>query len=358
MARFFSQAFLAALALAAGSWVGLGKPSLEETRALGSTWLPRVRDAFGTLGSKVASPAPTTPPSSDEPVRSVDASLLPDPTPWPRLNPQASINRAWLLAEGPARSTTNGRRLVTFTFDDGPFPETTPGLLKLLAQHQVHATFFFIGRYLDGDDERAVASRAAAKQIADAGHLIGNHTHDHQLLTTVPPAHAMAQIDDGAASIERAVGKRPVFFRPPYGKLDDWDQQLVRERGLDLVLWSIEAQDMKESDPEAVFDRIKQQIEYAQGGIVLLHDVRFSTGVAMDKTLRWLGQHRWDPAQPERIGYLIVDLPQYLRETAAAPQPFADRKALEKARSEAWRKEHGKHTIRAPLAAALGDGES
>jgi peptidoglycan/xylan/chitin deacetylase (PgdA/CDA1 family) len=351
---------LATLSLAAGSWVGLGAPDAAQARALGERALdaglgavregPPAADPAGTAPRVERPPSPR--PAPPEEPGSLDPSLLPDPSPWPRTNAQVSVARAWLLAEGPARSESLGRRLVTFTFDDGPFPETTPGLLRLLARYDVHATFFFVGRYLDGDDERAVASRAAAAQIAAAGHAIGNHTHDHQLLTRLTPARAMAQIDDGAASIERAVGRRPSFFRPPYGKLDDWGKQLVRERGLELVLWSIEAQDMKESDPAALFERLKLQIEYAGGGTVLLHDIRFSTGVAMEKLLQWLALRRWDPAVPERVGYEVVDLVTYMKETAAAPQPFADRKALEKARSDAWRKAHGRRVKR-----VLGDGE-
>ena len=78
--------------------------------------------------------------------------------------------------------------------------------------------------------------------------------------------------------------------------------------------------------------------------------VRFSTGVAMDKLLQWLTPRRWDPARPERVGYDVVDLVTYMKETAATAQPFADRKALEKARSDAWRCTH-KFECRARLSA-------
>ena len=109
---------------------------------------------------------------------------------------------------------------------------------------------------------------------------------------------------------------------------------------------------MKETDPSALFERLKLQLEYAGGGLVLLHDIRFSTGVAMDKLLQWLATRKWDPTQPERVGYEVVDLVTYMKATAASPQPFADRKALEKARSDAWRKAHGNRVKR-----ILGDGE-
>ncbi|MEO6418745.1 MAG: hypothetical protein ABIP39_05030, partial [Polyangiaceae bacterium] len=76
------------------------------------------------------------------------------------------------------------------------------------------------------------------------------------------------------------------------------------------------------------------------GGIVLLHDIRRSTAPTTAKLLAWLRQRRFDPARPERIGYQVVDLPTYLKATAAHPQPYADRSALEAARGVAWRLAH------------------
>src|SRR5262249_41632094 len=123
--------------------------------------------------------ASSTPPPIEHGPPTVDASQLPDPASIPRFNSEASTSRAWLLAEGPAHAPTDGKRYVTLTFDDGPFPETTPTVLRTLRKYRTRATFFFIGRYLEGDEERAVKSRAAAREIAAAGHYIGSHSQDH-----------------------------------------------------------------------------------------------------------------------------------------------------------------------------------
>jgi len=230
---------------------------------------------------------------------------------------------------------------VTFTFDDGPFPETTPTILEILAKHHVRAAFFWIGRYLDGDGDREVTSRAVARQVVAAGHFIGNHTHDHEKLTGLTRPEALAQIDDGAGSIERVPGARPTLFRPPYGALDPWMSDVLRKRGTELVLWSIEAGDMTHGDAAAMSDSLRSQIEYAGGGIVLLHDIRMTTIPVLASLLDWLDAHRWDPVHPERVGYEVVDLARYLQETARSPQPFADRPELEKARAMAQHREHG-----------------
>jgi peptidoglycan-N-acetylglucosamine deacetylase len=319
---------LPVLALALGTWVGIGEPCDL------SRWRPA-----HVVHARVASHEAAPVESFGSPV---DASLLPDPAPWPNLNPTASISRAWLLAEGPAFSPGSGRRVVTFTFDDGPFPETTPVVLHVLAKHNVHATFFWIGRYLDGDSDRAVASRKTALAVRDAGHLIGNHTHDHARLTTLSRADALAQIDDSAASIEAAVGIRPCVFRPPFGVLDAYTEGLVRAENLTVVLWNIEVDDLHNDDADAMADSLETQIDFAGGGIVLLHDIRFTTADALDKVLTWIDKHHYDPDKPSVVGYDVVDFAEFMRATASAPQPFASRKALEDARAAAWRKAHAR----------------
>ena len=257
---------------------------------------------------------------------------FPDPTPWPRLNPTANTRRAWLLAEGPARGANPARRLVTFTFDDGPFPETTPSLLRMLERHRIRATFFLIGRYLEGEGARARATREVARQIVAAGHAIGNHTEDHLVLTQVTHSQVLAQIDDAARAIEQAVGHRPKFFRPPYGALDSWTEGVVEARGLDLVLWSIEAGDMQRIDVDEMAQSLIKQLDYSGGGIVLLHDIRWTTLRTFEKLLEWLELRRFDPSRPLEKSYDVVDLETYLRATAERPQPFVNRQQLADAR--------------------------
>ena len=334
MPRLTTLALL--VSLAAGSWIGLGKPDAAQAAPAWRAARTLVARTFASGGSFPNAGMPPVEPATP----GVDPTLLPDPTPWPRLNPTVSTRRAWLLAEGPHHAPGDGRRLVTFTFDDGPFPETTPVFLKVLARHEVKAAFFWIGHYLDGDADRAVKTREIARLVSAEGHLVGNHTHDHMRLTILPRADVLEQIDRGSLSIENAIGKRPTLFRPPFGQLDAWTSERLQERGAELVLWSVEASDMKSDDAQAIFDSLREQLEYAGGGVVLLHDVRWASAEALDKLLTWLGHHRWDPAKPEVVGYQVTDLVGYLRATASHPQPYDDRGALEQARSAEWRKQH------------------
>jgi len=256
---------------------------------------------------------------------------LPDPLPWPRLNKECTLHRAWLLAEGPASTgpASTEKKFVTLTFDDGPTADVTPAVLDLLQKHRKKATFFFVGQSFHvGPIEHQKWVRTIGERVAHDGHLVGSHTRTHSLLTQLDHGRALSEIDEGIDAVASVVGKRPVLFRPPYGQLDAFGEEALRARGLELVMWSVEA-DAK-SDADAMFASLRDQIAYAGGGIVLMHDTRPQTPAALAKLLDWLALKKYE----------IVDLPTFLRETAAHPQPFDDRSALERARAAAWRTAH------------------
>jgi len=321
-----TRALLPLVALVVGTWVGLGRPSAKTAGAAGAR---AVASAAGEAQSARASGVP--PLEHDPPT--VNPTAIPDPArPWPSLNPENRAERAWLVTEGPAHPPGDGRRLVTFTFDDGPFPETAPTLLRILDDYKIRATFFFIGEYLVGSNHRAAETREWARRVVAAGHYVGNHTLTHRALTGLSHAMALAEIDDSAAAIEAATGTRPWLFRPPYGAVDPWLEGALRSRRLELLLWNVDVQDMKRTDPDEIFRSLQEQLGYKQGGIVLLHDVHWPSVKAFNRLVRWLNADKWDSSHPERRGWDIVNLAEYLRATAESPQPYATRDELERAR--------------------------
>ena len=285
------------LSASLGSWFGLGRPDVRSLRPPRTSMSPKVE----------------APPASAEPPlpQAADPSLVPSFGKWPKTNPEASIAKAWIVAEGPSQLRPDPKRLVTFTFDDGPTPEVTPEVLTILKKHRVKATFFVIGKYLDGESGRAKLVRRSLKKVVAAGHLVGNHSWSHSNLALLSPWEVTQEIDRSAEIIEKNTGQKPILFRPPYGLLDDYGERAVRERDLELRLWSIEAQDMKRGDVDAMFDEMVTQLDYKEGGIVLLHDVKSTTPKLLVRLLEWMR---------DRPRYEIVDLPTYLRAASAFPR--------------------------------------
>ena len=255
-------------------------------------------------------------------------------------NPTANIDKAWLEAEGPYKGPLEGRRLVTLTFDDGPSLVYTPQVRKSLAKYGIEATFFVIGKYLEGESYSAQKARKVVQDLAHDGHLIGNHTLDHSQLTAVSFAEATRQIDHSAELIQQTVGAEPLFFRPPFGDLDSALSAHLAARHNRLVLWNVEGKDWESDDADAVFAELTRRLDFARGGIVLLHDWKYSSVVVTQRLLAWLHANRWDPKHPKRAGYEVVGLEEFLNEVEKMPQPYANRAEMNAARVQHFQSLH------------------
>jgi peptidoglycan/xylan/chitin deacetylase (PgdA/CDA1 family) len=210
--------------------------------------------------------------------------------------------------------------LMALTYDDGPNTACTPALLDVLARHGVRATFFLIGGF-------ARIEPALVREIAAAGHAIGNHTYSHPTM----PAHGAAAIrrelhlttaaiEDAGVEVSRAAGRRLV--RPPYGRRRPGTLRLLREEGYLPVMWSVTLWDWKSiATADWIVDRVERE---ARGGdVLLLHDGsddgmgadRRHSVEATDRILqRWKGER----------GFRFVSIPEMV-EAAGFERPPSDR---------------------------------
>ncbi|HXX00697.1 MAG TPA: polysaccharide deacetylase family protein [Candidatus Acidoferrales bacterium] len=156
-----------------------------------------------------------------------------------------------------------GTKQLALTYDDGPNDPHTLRLLELLARHNVRATFFLIGRYVQQCPE-------IAREIAKAGHVIGNHTFTHPLLTLNSNAEIRRQLLDGQSALHDAIGEHSNLFRPPFGGRRPAVLRIARELGLEPVMWNVTGYDWN-APPAAVIERkVARQIR--GGDVILLHD--------------------------------------------------------------------------------------
>jgi peptidoglycan/xylan/chitin deacetylase (PgdA/CDA1 family) len=156
-----------------------------------------------------------------------------------------------------------GTKRLALTYDDGPNDPHTLRLLEVLAKHQVHATFFLIGRYVRQRPD-------IVREIAKAGHPIGNHTFTHPLLTLKSASEIRQELTDCRSALQDAAGEHSNLFRPPFGGRRPVTLRTARGLGLEPVMWNVTGYDWT-SPPAAVIER-KVSKQVRGGDVILLHD--------------------------------------------------------------------------------------
>ena len=168
----------------------------------------------------------------------------------------------------PVISKTAGTpKYIALTFDDGPSRKYTPILLDGLKERGVHATFFLMGKNIEGEED-------IVKRMSEEGHLIGNHSYEHIQLTKAGAKAVCEAVEHTQEQIEAITGKRPEYIRPPYG---DWNEELEEEIGMTPVLWSLDSLDWKLRNQKRIVKKVLKEAE--DGDIILMHDI-FDTSVS------------------------------------------------------------------------------
>jgi peptidoglycan/xylan/chitin deacetylase (PgdA/CDA1 family) len=178
-------------------------------------------------------------------------------------------------------------RELVLTFDDGPWPTTTPKVLNALKAECVRATFFLLGRNVDAHPQ------LARRELAE-GHTLGHHTYSHPLLNKMSLQKAEAEIDRGIARDEFAIygQARPQpatpFFRFPGFAASQPLLDRMSDRGLVVFGADVWASDWLPMTPKAELEKLIGRIEKAGRGIVLLHDTKAQTAHMLPALLRAL----------------------------------------------------------------------
>ncbi len=180
---------------------------------------------------------------------------------------------------GPARGTpartlvrhepflrVSGRgRTMVLTFDDGPDPRYTPDILRILKAHDVRAMFFVCGEMVAAADNKDMLRR-----MSDEGHVVGNHTWSHPLLTKLSRSAIRSQMERTSDVIHKAYGERPGWFRAPYGAWNRATFQIGAELGMEPLAWTVDTLDWTTPGVRAIKRRV---ITGAAPGVVVLgHD--------------------------------------------------------------------------------------
>jgi len=165
----------------------------------------------------------------------------------------------------PRRAASGFPRVVALTFDDGPDPEIIPQVLRILAERQVRATFFLVGKKVDVHPELALA-------IVEQDHVVGNHSYHHRPYSGA--ANSTLFADDFAKAqeaIARVTGLEPRLLRPPHGLASAWFLAEAKKRGYHAVGWTLDVRDWRTTvTQEFAVRQIVARVH--PGSVILLHD--------------------------------------------------------------------------------------
>lgn len=224
------------------------------------------------LGIEVKAPSPTALPS-DTPVPA--PTLTPTPAPEAETAPPPPPPAEPMVVQTESDVNCADVPCVALTFDDGPSVFTN-GLLDLLKERNVRATFFVLGQ------SARVQPETIARMKAE-GHQIGNHTWDHSNLTQLSDALIQEQIEQTDNLIIKLTGEPTQLLRPPYGAYDEYVMSVAQ---LPIILWSVDPLDWKDRDAELVASRIS---DAPIGSIILAHDIHETTVAAIPTIIDALG---------------------------------------------------------------------
>lgn len=221
--------------------------------------------------------------------------------------------------EGPANSLiTTGSAVVSLTFDDGPDPNETPKILALLEKHKVKAVFCVVGTQAERHPE-------LIRKIAEAGHVLCNHTWDHDLTIGKKSAvRIRADLDRTNAAIRAAVPDAEIpYFRAPGGNFTDRLVSVAYADRMTSLYWEVDPRDWFHPAGESYDQRVKRIVaevkKYTRpGSIVLAHDFNQpATTEAFERLMPWLT----DNFQVGLPGDTVKPEPSAPVTTAPTPEP-------------------------------------
>ena len=202
-----------------------------------------------------------------------------------------------------------GSTQVALTYDDGPNDPHTLRLLEVLARHNVRATFFLIGQYV-------TKRRNIVRELAKAGHAIGNHTFSHPNLVFASKEQTRMQLTRCEQTLSDAIGQHAPLFRPPFGGRRPGTLSTARGLGLKPVMWRVSGYDWGGSSAEDIERKIRGRVH--GGDVILLHDGghrnfgadRSQTVIATDRFISWCRSRNYE----------FVTIPQMMEATVVTHQ--------------------------------------
>lgn len=176
------------------------------------------------------------------------------------------------------------QKKLYLTFDAGFENGNTEAILNALKKHQIKATFFVVGHYLETAPELVT-------RMVEEGHTVGNHTYHHYDMSKISDQESFAEeISSVEEKYKEITGQEMVkYYRPPQGKYSLQNLQMAKDLGYHTFFWSLAYVDWnQDAQPshEDAFEKLMSRVH--PGAIVLLHNTSTTNGEIMDELLtKW-----------------------------------------------------------------------
>jgi peptidoglycan/xylan/chitin deacetylase (PgdA/CDA1 family) len=171
---------------------------------------------------------------------------------------------------------------IVLTFDDGPWLNTTPAVLKALADHCTKATFFPIGKH-------STYYPDILKQVAAQGHSVGSHTWSHANLSKLGVQEAKDEIEKGFSGVKFALGAQPApFFRFPTLSHPAEMVAYLGERNVGIFSTDLDSFDFRTRKADKMIEGVMNKLKKHGKGIVLMHDFQQVTAHGLPDLLNQL----------------------------------------------------------------------
>lgn len=167
------------------------------------------------------------------------------------------------LITPPAAAHAVTGRVVTLTFDDGPHAEWTPQVLDILRRRHVRAVFCVVGDMVDVHPDLVA-------RIAAEGHRLCDHSVSHADLEGASAEQLAAEIGPTADRVAAITGRRPEFFRAPYGAFSDAVVAAAHAQGMRALGWAVDTEDFAQPAPTTLVPALLDAV--GPGAVILFHD--------------------------------------------------------------------------------------
>lgn len=151
---------------------------------------------------------------------------------------------------------------ILLTFDDGPEISTLSIIMDFLQKNKISAAFFLVGNQIKKNPN-------LVSEIVSEGHLVANHTHNHQDIILCSKEKIYSEISGCSTELKKVTGKLPLYFRPPHGRFDWRTSTIMREMNLKCIMWSLLTGDFT-NNHHLSCNLVKKYL--AKDSIVTLHD--------------------------------------------------------------------------------------